>query len=137
MLRPLLILLALPASAQDNPIVARVQVLAQAYTAGDVATIAAIYSENAALFPPQMETLVGRPAIANLYARAFQGGATNLRFTVQEIRQHGPGTAVEIGETLIEVNGTDIRARYVHVWRLENGRWMLSRDIYNVIGPLQ
>lgn len=127
------LLFALPGFAQDNPIVARMQALTSAYNAQDAAAVAAIYAEDGALFAPGMGNLVGRDAIAGLYASAFGAGVGNLRFKVLEIRQHGPNTAVEIGETLIDAPGGTAHARYLHVWLLVDGTWMLSRDIYNVI----
>jgi ketosteroid isomerase-like protein len=129
------VFLALPAAAQDNPIVARMQAFAEAYNRADAAAIAGFYTEKSALFPPQMENVTGREAIAATYAAAFKAGVGNLRFKVLEIRQHGDA-AYEIGETLFAVGGRDIRGRYLHVWVQEGGQWMLSRDIYNIIGPV-
>ena len=132
-LAALLILLALPASAQDNPIVARMTELATAYNAGDAAAIAQIYTQESAVLPPGQTAVIGRGAIGLHYKQAFLIGAKNLRFNSLEIRQYGPDTAVEIGATRVEVGGKDIGGRYMHVWRREGGQWFLHRDIYHVM----
>jgi len=130
----LVCLLALPAAAQNNPIVQRLQAFTAAYNAGDAATIATFYTENGAILPPQSAAVIGRAAIAEHYAAAFQGGVGNLRIDVKEIQGHGPSSAVEIGETAVDFNGQTILGRYMHVWVLQDGVWMLSRDIYHVLG---
>lgn len=120
--------------AQDNPIVARMQAFADAYNAGDAAAIGGFYTEDGALLPPGGAIVSGREAIAAHYARAFGQGVSNLRFRVLEIRQAGPQTAVEIGETRVTGGDSEIDGRYVHVWVLQDEGWMLSRDMYHVIG---
>lgn len=129
----LALLLPVPALAQDNPIVARMNAFAAAYNARDAQAIAGFYAEDGALLPPQAAILSGRPAIAAHYAAAFNAGVGNLRFKVLEIRQHGPAAAVEIGETLVDAGGRTIRGRYLHVWISRDGQWWLSRDIYHVL----
>ncbi len=129
----ILCLLALPATAQDNPIIQRLQSFIAAYNAGDAPAIATFYTEDAAVLPPRAAAVVGREAITKHYADAFQGGVGNLRLDVKEIRGHSPSSAVEIGETAVEFNGQTILGRYLHVWVLQDGTWLLSRDIYHVL----
>ena len=123
-----------PSSAQENPIVTRMQAFAAAYNTGDAEAIGAFYTEDGALLPPGGAILGGRKVIAVHYAAAFQQGASNLRFRVLEIRQAGSQTVVEIGETLVTAGGNDINGRYLHVWVLQGDTWMLSRDMYHVVG---
>ncbi|MBB97063.1 MAG: hypothetical protein CML68_21005 [Rhodobacteraceae bacterium] len=128
-----LLLAALPATAQDNPIVAQLTAFAEAYNAGNAQAIVTFYTDDAALLPQQSHALIGHEAIGGHYAAAFASGAGNLRLDVQEIRQHGPSAAVEIGETLIDIDDTTIRGRYLHVWTLTDDGWLLSRDMYHVL----
>lgn len=135
----LLVLVLLPLSAvaqdnaQDNPIVQRMQSFVQAYNAGDAAAIGAFYTEDGALFPPQSPAMVGRDEIAAYYARAFQGGAGNLRLNFLEIRQLGPEFVIEIGETMVSVGEQEIHGRYLHIWTLVDGEWFLRRDMFHVL----
>lgn len=120
--------------AQDNPIVQRMQEFAVAYNAKDAGAIAGFYTSDGALLPPGSAVLSGREPIAAHYASAFEQGVSDLQFKVLEIRQAGPATAVEIGETQVMAGTRKIHGRYLHVWVLENGTWALSRDMYHVVG---
>ena len=138
-MRRLLLLLALVclpavATAEDNPIAARMDALTAAYNAHDAATIIAeFYTEDAVLLPPHSKVLTGRQEIAAHYANAFKAGVANLRYKILEVHQYGPAI-LEIGETLLDVSGQTIRGRYMHVWVNQDGKWRLSRDMYNVVG---
>ena len=124
-----------PATAQNNPILAQTDSFLAAFNAGDATAVAGFYAEDGALFPPQSGNVVGREAIAAHYARAFQAGVGGLEMNILEIRAHGAATAVEIGETMVSLGEQRIHGRYLHVWTREGeGPWLLSRDIYNVIG---
>uniref|UniRef100_UPI003B52ED1A YybH family protein n=1 Tax=Roseovarius indicus TaxID=540747 RepID=UPI003B52ED1A len=130
----ILLLFSLPATAQDNPIVARMHAFQAAFNAGNAEAVAGFYTENAALFPPRSGNVVGRAAITAHYAQAFQAGVGGLQLDILEIRQHGPDTAIEIGETMVDAGAQRIHGRYLHVWAREGATWRLSRDIFNVIG---
>ncbi len=126
-------LLAFSATAQDNPIVQRLKAFTVAFNTGDAVALAGFYTKDAAILPPQSRAVVGREAITKHYADAFNGGVSNLGIDIQEIRAHGPSSAVEIGETEVQFNGQTILGRYLHIWVLEDGAWYLSRDIYHVL----
>ena len=127
-----MILLALPAAAQDNPIVARMTALAAAFNAGDANAVALFYSKDAAILAPGQTRIINDAGIYFHFKQALQLGAGNMRFNILEIRQHGPETAIAIGEVLTEVDGKDIGTRYMHVWQLEEGEWRIHRDLYHV-----
>jgi uncharacterized protein (TIGR02246 family) len=124
----------IPAAAQDNPILQRMQAFAEAYNVKDSARISGFYAEDGALLPPGSKILTGRQEIADHYARAFAGGVSELKFRVLEIRQASPSTAVEIGETQVRAGDQTIFGRYLHVWAKQDDVWLLSRDMYHVIG---
>lgn len=126
-----------PAAAQDNPIVQQMEAFAEAYNAKDSARIADFYTEDGALLAPRSKIISGRASIGEHYARAFAGGVTELQYRVLEIRQAGPATAVEIGETQVRANDQTIFGRYLHVWTKQDDRWLLSRDMYHVLGVEQ
>ena len=129
-----LLLIAAPSHAQDNPIVKRMQAFTKAFNAGDADSVANFYTDKGALLPPQSKPLVGRKAIAAHFANAFKNGVSGLTFRILEIDQAGPATAIEIGETQTKLGAQTIHGRYLHVWKKSNDRWLLSRDMYHVIG---
>lgn len=121
------------AGAEDNPIAARMAAFTEAYNKGDAAAIAAFYTEDGAVLPPQGAALVGRQKISDHYAQAFGRGVGNLRYKILEIRQLGPAAAVEIGEAQVSAGDQTILSRSMHVWLLRDGTWALSRDMYHVL----
>ncbi|MEQ8898868.1 MAG: SgcJ/EcaC family oxidoreductase [Roseovarius sp.] len=131
-----LLLAALPARAQDNPIIAQIKVFQTAFNAGDAGAVAGLYTEDAALLPPRSASVSGRAAIAAHYDQAFRSGVRALAINILEIRQHGPDSAVEIGETQVDFGDQRIHGRYLHVWVRDGETWRLSRDIFNVIGTV-
>ena len=131
----LLILVFLPFSAwaQDNPILQRMSAFVQAYNAQDVATIASFYSSDAVLLPPKEKALVGRDAIAAHYARAFAAGAKGLQSKTFDIRPINSAAAVEVGETVVNVGAQRVVGRYMHIWQIEDGQLLLTRDMYHLL----
>jgi uncharacterized protein (TIGR02246 family) len=130
----LMLATAMPAWAQDNPIVARMEAFAEAYNAADAQAIAGFYADDGALLPPGSKIVTGKQSIADHYATAFGQGVSDLQFRILEIRQAGPATAVEIGETQVKAGNRTIHGRYLHVWTKEGEIWSLSRDMYHVLG---
>lgn len=129
--------LVVPASAQDNPIVKRMEQFRAAYNAGDAQSVSSFYTEKGVLLPPRSKALVGRKPIAAHYAKAFQQGVGNLRFRVLEIKQVSPEAAIEIGETQVIAGAQTIHGRYLHVWAKVDGTWSISRDMYHVLGAIK
>ncbi len=120
-------------AAQDNPIVKRLADFTVAYNAKEATAIAGFYTEKAALLPPRNKALIGREPIAAHYAKAFADGVGDLTYKVLEIEQTGPETAVEIGETQVQLGPQTIVGRSLHVWKNTGGQWFLHRDIYQVL----
>ena len=126
------LLMALPAIAQDNPIALRLQELTAAFNAGDGEAISAFYTEDGALIPPNANIVSGRAAIAAYYNAAFQAGVGSLSINILEIRGHGGVTAIEIGESTVQIGDAKAASRHMHIWVLQDGQWLLSRDMYHL-----
>jgi len=128
----LLLALSTAATAEDNPIIARMEAFAAAYNAQDSAAIAGFYAADAALLPPGQASVLGREAIVQHYAQAFAGGARDLQFKVFDIRGFDTN-AVEIGETVVMVGDQRIVGRYMHLWQIVDDQLLLTRDMYQVL----
>jgi len=120
------------ASAQDNPVIARMTAFAAAYNAQDTAAIAGFYAPEATLLPPGQASVLGRASIAQHYAQAFAAGARDLQFKVFDIRGFETN-AVEIGETVVMLGEQRIVGRYMHLWEVVDGELLLTRDMYHVL----
>jgi uncharacterized protein (TIGR02246 family) len=127
------LLMPLPAMAQDNPIIARMAEFVAAYNARDAEAIANFYAPNGILLPPGQKAVIGTQAITAHYADAFAAGARDLQFKTFDIRPLNGTAAVEIGETVVMVGSDRIVGRYMHLWQIQAGRLLLTRDMYHVL----
>jgi len=114
---------------------------ADAFKRGDAAAIAALYTEEARVLPPNGLTVVGREAIQNFYQGAIDAcGCDDFQLTTLEVGVVRD-LAYEIGEytsTIQPEEGEAIRdqGKYVAIWKRENGEWKLDVDIWNSRLPL-
>ena len=120
---------------------ARNRALSEAFRCGQMAAVAAVYTEDAIVLPPDSEAVRGRAAIAQFFA--------TLR-TTQDLQALALQTeAVEVsGEMAYEV-GTETRTlapvedlvptdtvKYVVVWkRSGGGPWQRAVAIWNSTSP--
>lgn len=115
---------------------ARENVWAAAYNAHDSAALGAIYEEDAALIPPGMKPVHGRPAIEEALAGFFPV-LKDLRLDTDNVRPMGEDYAVEIGRVSYKAVGEDrsltpVTDDFVVVWnRGEDGIWRYQTDIFN------
>lgn len=102
-----------------------------AYDANDAAVIAAVYSENGALLPPNSESVNGQAAIEDFF-RDFQ--ATGMRIEIQDTEAYVHGdVGYTVGAyTITNADGATIdEGKYVAIWRYIDGTWRMHRDIFN------
>jgi len=126
-------LAAATATAQDNPIIARMTDFTAAYNAADAQAISMFYAPDAVLLPPGQPSVQGREAIAAHYAAAFDAGARDLQFQTFDIIGFD-NAATEIGETVVMVGDSRIVGRYMHLWQVSpEGEILLTRDMYHVL----
>ncbi len=114
---------------------------AEAFKRGDVAAVAALYTSDARLLPPDTPMMTGTAAI-----KAFWQGAMNLGIkeatleTIEVESSDGSDLATEIGKfTLgIETPGGERIAqtgKYMVLWKRDAGIWKLQADIWNTNAP--
>ena len=110
---------------------------AAAANPGNAAAVAAMYTENATMLPPGMPMQKGRAAIEKTIAAIGGSGVRNFALTALDVVQVGPETTREIGKFTAEAPGphkkmVPIEGKYVVIWKLVAGKWMLDVDIWNV-----
>lgn len=107
-----------------------------AFNAGDAAGLAALYTSDAIVMPPNMERITGRDRIRALWQNFFDAGVTSIDLHTDELRFAGI-YATEVGAfTLGAPDGKggklEVEGKYIVVWRKEHdGSWRLHRDIWN------
>jgi len=113
----------------------------EAFNRGDIAAVAAMYSDDALVFPPDGEIVQGRSAIEALWKGTRDSGMKDLAFTVLDVHS-SRDLAVEAGkadfkiQTANQAEPSSQTVKYVVVWkRQKDGAWKLFRDIWNSMPP--
>jgi len=111
-----------------------------AYNAGDVEKIVAMYAEDAVLMPPHAAVATGHAGIrAFLTTDAAAAKAAGVKLVPAAATAGVAGdTGWESGSyTVANASGATVDSgSYLSVSRKSNGKWLLVRDIYNSDRPL-
>lgn len=122
-------------TADSADIAAASHAFSQAYVAGDTATLAALYTEDAVLLPPEREVR-GRAAIARYFAPTERRRNLAHAMTSAELRVRGR-TAIDVGTwsntwSIDEGPAQEASGRYLVVWyRADDGRWRIAYDMWH------
>ncbi len=109
---------------------------AERYAANDAAGVAALYTEDAQLLPPDMEVVSGRAAIQEFVAKTNPPGGPEFEIATIEtlvfgdyahrqgsFRVKGPdGAAIETG-------------KFIELWKKADGAWLIHRDMWSGNAP--
>ena len=107
-----------------------------AFSRGDAAGAAAVYTEDGQVLPPNGASISGRPAIQSLWQGAMDTGVQAVRLETVEVEGDGP-TAYEVGTYTLQGMGGQVldMGKYMVIWKQEAGQWKLHRDIWNSSRP--
>lgn len=131
---------AVDTSADEAAIKAMTAAWLDAYNAGDVEKIVAMYADDGVLMPPHAAVASGRAAI-RAYLQTDTAGAKAAGVKLIP----GPATAGVLGDmgwesgsyTLNDPSGKTIDSgSYLSVSRKVDGKWLFIRDTYNSDRPL-
>lgn len=123
-----------PAALPDTAVVHDLNAAwAEAFASGDGDRVAALYAEDAVVMPSGAPPLQGREEIARFWQGFMDSGAARVQLTTDEAIPAGDSTIPERGHLAVfDANGATIgEGKYVVVWTLEGGQWLLSWDIWN------
>ena len=112
----------------------------EAVRKGDGAAIAALYTEDAKLLPPNSEMIQGREGIKAFWSGGLQMGIKDAILTTLEVLGTGDViceigkydlTIMPAGQGVIKDNG-----KYVVLWKKSKGGvWKLHVDVWNTSRP--
>jgi len=100
---------------------------------GDSVGLASLYTSDAKFMTPNMPTASGRSGVQSAFAGLFAAmGTPGLTLTANEIW----GTeelVTEVGSyTMTDKTGKEIdKGKYIDLWKMEEGKWKIHRDIFN------
>ena len=131
---------AVDTSADEATIKAMTAAWLDAYNAGDVEKIVAMYAEDAVLMPPHAPVASGQAGIRS-FLQTDTAGAKSAGVKLIP----GPATAGVVGDmgwesgsyTVNDSSGKTVDSgSYLAVSRKVDGKWLLIRDTYNSDRPL-
>jgi uncharacterized protein (TIGR02246 family) len=112
-----------------------------AFNRGDAAAVAAMYTADARLLPPNSRMGEGRQAVQQFWQGAIRAGVKMVTLETLHVESQG-SFAYEVGRyTLTSPTAgggtTPDTGKYVVVWEREGGKWKLATDIWNSDAPAQ
>ena len=118
---------------------ARNKEIGAALAKGDYNTVAGMYSSSAQMFPPNHATVSGHDAIVAEWKGFVDAGFKGLELASNEVEAVGDHADEEgsyrrtgpDGQTTIDTG------KYIVIWKKENGKWVLHRDIWNSNNPVK
>jgi uncharacterized protein (TIGR02246 family) len=104
----------------------------EAFSQGDAAGIADLYTDDGQVLPPNGDFVIGKEAIETFWQVVMDMGIKEANLHIGEVEEQGD-LAVEVSKfTLIGEEGQVLdQGKYIIVWKQENGQWKLHRDIFN------
>ena len=107
-----------------------------AFSRGDAAGVAALYTEEGQALPPNGEVIKGKQGIQTFWQSVMKMGIKGVTLETVEVESHGT-TAIEVGKyaLLVEKGQVIDTGKYVVIWKQETGQWKLHRDIWNSSRP--
>ena len=108
----------------------------EAFARGDAKALAALYTPDAIVFPPDSDVIRGNEAIGSFWKTTRDGGVRSATLTTVDVGRSGD-VAYESGTVTLTIQPagaepTTVAEKYVVVWmRQSDGAWKLHRDIWN------
>ena len=99
---------------------------------GDAAGMAALYTEEGQVLPPNGDFVRGPEAIQGFWQAVMDMGIKEVQLETGEVEGHGD-TAIEVSTLTLLGEGGQVldRGKYIVIWKQEGGQWKLHRDIFN------
>lgn len=99
---------------------------------GDSVGLAALYTSDGKMMPANMPAATGQKEITSAFAGLIHTmGPIDLAFTTINVWGADP-LAIEEGTVRISKDGKEMdRGKYIVIWKMEDGKWKLFRDIFN------
>lgn len=104
----------------------------EAFNAADAAGVAAVYTVDAKLFPPNSNIVEGQKAIMEFWNGAIQMGVETAKLETIIAKSYGNFALEEGFYKLFGPENVLIdQGKYMVAWNKIDGQWRINRDIWN------
>ena len=112
------------------------KVFGACFATGDSTTFANSYTSDACINVTGMPRMCGKDAITAFFNGGHKMGITNIAITTEEV-MGGKDAVVEVGkyELFVGDKVSAEKGKFIVVWKEENGKWKMHRDIWNSDAP--
>ena len=106
------------------------------FTTGDSTAFVNCYASDGCIYNANMPKQCGAQAINGFFNVGYQFGIRKIALTTEEV-MGGKEAVVETGkyEVFIANNVSVEKGKFVVIWKEENGKWKMFRDIWNSDAP--
>ena len=103
---------------------------------GDSATFIKLYSSDACINPSNMPKICGPQGITAFFNGGVKMGIHNIKLTSTEVMGGKEGvTETGVYEMMADKGVSLDKGKYMVLWKEENGKWKMHRDIWNTDMP--
>lgn len=122
--------------AAKADIAASSETFGSAFANGDSVNFASHYTSDACINPSNMPKMCGTAAITAFFNGGYKMGIRGIKITTAEV-MGGIDAVVETGtyEMFADKNVSIDKGKFIAVWKQENGKWKMYRDIWNTDMP--
>ena len=106
------------------------------FNRGDAAGLAALYTEDGQLMPPNAGFMTGREAVQGFWQAVMDMGVEKAAIITGEVEGFGD-TAIEVSRFRLFGGGEQEleQGKFIVIWKKVDGQWRLHRDIFNSSNP--
>jgi len=106
------------------------------FASGDSTAFANCYTSDACINPAGMPKMCGTQAILGFFNGGRKMGISNVVLTTEEV-MGGKDAVVETGkyELFVGDKVSAEKGKFIVIWKEENGKWKMHRDIWNSDAP--
>jgi ketosteroid isomerase-like protein len=112
------------------------KVFGASFATGDSVAFANCYTSDACINVTGLPRMCGTQAINGFFNMAYKMGTRGITITTEEV-MGGKDAVVEIGKyELFAANNFSVeKGKFIVIWKEENGKWKMHRDIWNSDAP--
>jgi ketosteroid isomerase-like protein len=112
-------------------------VFTQAMLKGDSTAGADNYTSDAKVMGPNMPSVSGRDGITGFAGEFSRMGLKDFKLNVVDIWGNEDMVVEEGTYTMGDDKGNTVdKGKYIAIWKKENGKWKIFRDIFNSDNPM-